>query len=225
MRRICWDMGCLPPSTGESTTMRNDSPRPRQSALRSFATAAIVAASLIACGSEKSDPTRDSPPTPVKPAATNAGNGGPAANYAPAGTGAAAATTASLPAQSPTPAAAGPNGRSAVPTVDEWNAAKEVTVKGSTKLNCETKMVREWLRVSCRGKNDTGGEAKNVTIKKGGGRGDTFVLPGNKLASLVCPFVNGTDLVAEFEWTDKKKELVVSWPHGAPEPPSKGEFR
>ena len=33
------------------------------------------------------------------------------------------------------------------------------------------------------------------------------------------------DIVAEFAWTDKKMELVVSWPHGAPTPPSKGEFR
>lgn len=206
--------------------MSNDSPRARQRALLSLATAVLVAASITACGSEKSEPSKDSPPPPKA-----AGTGGPAAGYAPAGTGGPAAinapapTTASIPAQSPTPAAAGPNGRSAVPTVDEWTAAKEITVKGSTKLNCETKMVREWLRVSCRGKNDTGGEPKNVTMKKGGGRGDTFVFSGNKVASLVCPFVNGTDIVAEFEWTDKKKELVVSWPWGAPEPPSKGEFR
>jgi hypothetical protein len=212
--------------------MSNDARRLHQSALLSFVTAAIVAASITGCGSEKSDPARENPPAPVKAA----GTGGPAGNYAPAGNQAPAGgnttainapgpTGASIPGQSPTPAAAGPNGRSAVPTVEEWTGAKEIGVKGSTKLNCETKMVREWLRVSCRGKNDTGGEPKNVTMRKGGGRGDTFVFAGNKVASLVCPFVNGTDIVADFEWTDKKKELVVSWPHGAPEPPLKGEFR
>jgi hypothetical protein len=172
--------------------------------------AAVLAAALTACGSNK-DPEKD---PAMQPTAATIG-GKPSTAFA-AGTGA---------QPPPPPAAAGPNGRSAVPTTDEWNAAKEVGVKGSTKLNCETKMVREWLRVSCRGKNDTGGEAKNVTIKKGGGRGDTFTFAANKVTSLICPFVDGTDLVAEFEWTDKKQELIVSWPHGAPMPPLKGEFR
>ncbi|MBW2454621.1 MAG: hypothetical protein JRI68_08925, partial [Deltaproteobacteria bacterium] len=35
-----------------------------------------------------------------------------------------------------------PDGRSAVPTLAEWNSVeREVTVKGSSALNCETKMV------------------------------------------------------------------------------------
>ena len=85
--------------------------------------------------------------------------------------------------------------------------------------------MREWLRISCRGKNDTGGEPVSVTIKKGGGKGDTFTFAANKVASLVCPYVDGVDIAAEFAWTDKKQELVVSWPHGAPMPPLKGEFR
>ena len=203
--------------------MKNDMPRPRNAALLSLAMAALVAATVTACGSEKADPTKESPPAANKPAAASPGTG--AGNFAPAGANPPAGNTASIPANIPAPAAAGPNGRSTVPTIDEWSSAKEIGVKGSTKLNCETKMVREWLRISCRGKNDTGGEPVNVTMKKGGGRGDTFVFAGNKVASLVCPFVSGTDIAAVFEWTDKKQELVVSWPHGAPEPQLKGEFR
>jgi hypothetical protein len=98
-------------------------------------------------------------------------------------------------------------------------------VKGSSALNCETKMVREWLRVSCRGKNDTGGKPTAVTLTRGGGKGDTFTFASKDVASLVCPFVDGVHFEAEFKWTDKKKKLVVKWPHGAPKPPAMGVFQ
>ena len=129
--------------------------------------------------------------------------------------------------QPPTqPAAAAPAGRSAVPSIDEWNAqTKEVTVKGSSALNCETKMVREWLRVSCRGKNFSGGEPTGVTVTSGGGRGDDFVFSSAGVASLVVRFVEGVDLQAQFTWSDRSHTLRVWWPRGAPEPPPKGEFQ
>jgi hypothetical protein len=118
------------------------------------------------------------------------------------------------------------NSRSAVPTIPEWDAqTKEVTVRGSTKLNCETKMVREWLRVSCRGKSQHGGEPTGVTVTKGGGRGDDFTFASNKVASLVVRFVPGVDLDARFTWTDRSANLRVWWPRGAPEPPYKGTFK
>jgi len=118
------------------------------------------------------------------------------------------------------------NSRSSVPTTAEWNAQlKEVTVRGSSALNCETKMVREWLRVSCRGKNNTGGEAMGVVVTKGGGRGDDFVFSGDKVASLVVRFVPGVDLEARFSWTDKSSTCHVWWPRGAPEPQYKGTFK
>lgn len=185
--------------------------------LLSFGAIVIAAAALSACGSDKTEPGKDAPATTAAPAKTTT----PAATATAASTAAAPATATATAA----PAATGPNGRSAVPKLDEWNAASEVIVKGAKPLGCETKMVREWLRVSCRGKNGTGGEPKAVTLTKGGGKGDTFTFAANKVSSLVCPFVDGTDIRAEFEWSDSKKTLVVSWPHGAPEPPAKGEFR
>lgn len=119
-----------------------------------------------------------------------------------------------------------PSGKSAVPTTEEWNAqTREVTVLGSGKLNCETKQVREWIRVSCKGKNDTGGEATGVKVTKGGGRGDDFVFASGGVASLVYRFYEGQSLEAEFKWTDKTKTLVVAWPNGAPEPPARGAFK
>ena len=124
------------------------------------------------------------------------------------------------------PAAQSPGGRSAVPNIEEWNAqTKEVTVKGSSALNCETKMVREWLRVSCRGKNFSGGEPTGVTVTSGGGRGDDFVFSSAGVASLVVRFVEGVDVQAQFTWSDRSHALRVWWPRGAPEPPPKGEFQ
>ena len=111
------------------------------------------------------------------------------------------------------------------PTLDEWNAqTKEVAVTGSSALNCETKMVRTWLRVSCRGKNDTGGTPTTLKLVTGGGDGKTFTFAQNDVTSLVLPFVEGVDVKAEFGWTDKKMQLHVWWPRGAPEPPPKGKF-
>lgn len=111
-----------------------------------------------------------------------------------------------------------PPGRSTVPTLDEWNAIqKEVTVKGSSALNCETKMVREWLRISCRGHNDTGGTPTGLRVTRGG-RGEEFTFASGGVTSLVMPFVDGTNFEAVFSWTDKSHKLVASWPHGAPKP-------
>ena len=119
-----------------------------------------------------------------------------------------------------------PSGKSAVPTSEEWSAqTREVTVLGSGKLGCETKQVREWIRVSCKGKNDTGGEPNGVKVTRGGGRGDDFVFASGGVASLVYRFFEGQLLEAEFSWTDKKKTLVVAWPNGAPEPPARGAFK
>src|SRR5687767_10353928 len=55
-----------------------------------------------------------------------------------------AAATAAATSTAASTVAPLPAGRSAVPTLDEWNnLKKEVTVKGSSALNCETKIVRE----------------------------------------------------------------------------------
>src|ERR1700730_9391725 len=88
----------------------------------------------------------------------------------------AAPADTSAPAPPPTPAAAAakplPPGRTPVPSIAEYAAAREVTVKGSSALHCATKMVREWLATTCRGKNDTGGTPTTVVFYRGG-RGET----------------------------------------------------
>jgi hypothetical protein len=115
-------------------------------------------------------------------------------------------------------------GRTPPPTLEEWSSMrKEVTVKGSSALNCETKIVREYLRVSCRGKNDSGGTPTSLRIVKGG-RGEAYTFASGGVTSLVVPFVSGTDLEAEFSWTDKSHKLAVKWPRGAPMPQVVGVF-
>jgi hypothetical protein len=118
---------------------------------------------------------------------------------------------------------AGGGGRSAVPQLNEWAAVKEVTVKGSSSLGCETKMVREWLRVSCRGKNSTGGAPTTVVVHKGR-RSDTFTYASAGVTSLVVPFEEGADIEATFSWTDVSHKLVARWPRGSAKPVVIGTF-
>jgi hypothetical protein len=136
-------------------------------------------------------------------------------------------TTASPPASvTLTPAAAAarplPPGRSPIPSLAEYAAAREVTVKGSTALHCETKMIREWLRVRCSDKDDTGGAPTAVTVTRGGG--ETLVFAAAGVTSVITPVLPGTDFEAVFSWTDKAHHLVVKWARGAPHPVVVGEF-
>jgi len=135
---------------------------------------------------------------------------------------ASAATTAAAASAMPSATPTIP-GRSPVPTSEEWDAVGEVTVKGSSALNCETKMVREWLRVTCKGKNDTGGTPTWVSILEGYQPG-VFHYSSGRVTSLTIPFVAGVHFEGMFSWTDKAHKLVVDWPKGAPKPPIVGVF-
>lgn len=102
------------------------------------------------------------------------------------------------------------------PTVGEWDAEpKEVTVKGSSANNCETKMVREWLRVSCRKGAKT---PKSVATTQTHGYQAYVGMFGDK-ASVVVQVVKGKMYVARYTWTDNSfKDLTVNWPADKPRP-------
>jgi hypothetical protein len=132
-------------------------------------------------------------------------------------------TKAAATASEAPKAAVLPPGRTAAPTLAEWTTQKkEVTVKGSSALKCETKMVREYLRISCHDKNDTGGTPTNVQVTKGGREALTFSAGG--VTSLIIPYVEGTHLEATFSWTDKGYPLTIEWPKGAKMPTVLGAF-
>lgn len=115
-------------------------------------------------------------------------------------------------------------GHSAVPTVAEWSQVGEVTVLGSSALNCETKAVREWVRVSCLATSSSRGRPTGVTVTKGGGKGDTFVLSSGGIASLVFPFDEGREIAATFTWEHESHNFTAFWPRGAPRPAARGAF-
>jgi hypothetical protein len=164
---------------------------------RLLAVTTLLATSILlgaGCGQKREDPQKPDPAPPVT-------------------TGEAAAVAKPLPP-----------GRSPVPSLAEYAAAKEVTVKGSSALNCETKMIREWLRVTCRGKNDTGGTPTTVSVIRGG-RGETISFAGGNVTSIITPVLEGTDFEAKFSWTDKSHPLVITWPKGTGKPIVVGEFK
>lgn len=104
------------------------------------------------------------------------------------------------------------------PSLAEWNAAPwEITVSRSTPLGCETKMVREWLRVSCRDENKDGGKIQGVTIVRKGGV-QAYKLERKGLASLVVQVVKGKKHVSRFRWSDRTQQLVVDWSDLGPRP-------
>lgn len=135
-----------------------------------------------------------------------------------------AAPTASASAPPPPPAQPTIPGRSALPSQEDWTLAPEISVAGSSSLGCETKGVREWVRVSCKSNDLQRGAATGVNITRGGGKGDTFVLSSGGVASLVYPYYEGQDLLATFSWEKHSSEFAAAWPRGAPKPPVFGIF-
>jgi hypothetical protein len=139
----------------------------------------------------------------------------------------AASATAAVTAPATTMAGARPPtlpaGRSPAPTLAEWARMKEITVKGSSALKCETKILREYLRIACRGKVDPEGTPKGIKIIKGG-RGEALIYEGADMISLIVPYLEGTDLEAVFSWSAKSHKLVAKWPRGTRQPVIVGTF-
>lgn len=107
---------------------------------------------------------------------------------------------------------------SSVPTLAEWSAARrEVTVRGSDRLNCETKMVREWLRVTCLE------NSKGVPVEvydETGHRAFTFT--GNGRNSVVVRVIRDEIYKTRYVWDmnghRSGAQLVISWLPGMARP-------
>ncbi|MFO0592606.1 MAG: hypothetical protein U0441_33995 [Polyangiaceae bacterium] len=158
-------------------------------------------ASIKPGGNNNQGPNIQQPQNPTPPA--NIGPGGGTA-YANDG----------LPAEIPPPG-------SQPPTVQEWNAVpREVTVRGSSKLNCETKMLREWLRASCHTSAAVGTPFMIDMSPPSGVQAFKFV--GSGVASVVVQVVRGREFSANFIWDNggahQGAELFVKWPSDNPRP-------
>jgi hypothetical protein len=110
---------------------------------------------------------------------------------------------------------------SSPPSVAEWNAVpKEITVRGSSAHGCETKMLREWLRVSCH-QHSAGVLPSEVRTVRSGGQ-QAFVGKFGDATSAVIQVVHGREYEAEFEWQEAGEtisaNLFVHWPSDQPRP-------
>jgi hypothetical protein len=136
------------------------------------------------------------------PSATAAGGAGDAAA-------AEGAQGKSAPDDSAVPAI--PEGRSDPPTVAEWGSAEEINTQeaNSQPDKCEMKVVREWVRVSCRG------EILSYEKMEGFGNknADYFemIQPG-KLASFVVRMKKGKTQSVRICRADGRASLFVNWP-------------
>jgi hypothetical protein len=166
---------------------------------------------LIGCGDPPATTTSTSAPAPASQAAASA-----KATAAVATISASATTSAPVAFE-----------ESAEPELKEWATSKIVKVPGSTKNSCETRMVREWLRVMCVNRSAERGTPKLVTIQRGrpgkGHKGENLKVV-NDTTMLLVPVRPGTDFAATFEWENGSDELVVKWPAGTPESQRKMTF-
>lgn len=179
----------------------------------------------------KNDPAAKATPTakateaakdPAAPGATTAAAAAPPAVPTMVGGGQA---PAAKPTGEPSLAAPGAGqeapavseGKSAPPTVAEWEAAPSANTVGpnSAPRDCDLKVVREWLKVNCRG------NIKEVTNMEGFGQkgSDYFelVTPG-KVADFVVRMKKGQAIKARIIREGQSASLFVNWPSQSAKP-------
>jgi hypothetical protein len=88
---------------------------------------------------------------------------------------------------------------SATPTLDEWNAAREVDVTKSSAYHCETKVVREWFRATCT-KYDRWTLLAPVCQRANGDPCLTWTDAGGAKASIVHRLRRGQSYGLKFVW-------------------------
>lgn len=93
--------------------------------------------------------------------------------------------------------------RSRPPKPSEWTPSTEIAVTESDPAGCETKMLREWLGIFCRGK----GGAKGVKVHKGI-EVMAGALPGQ--AVLIAPMIPGQDVRATFAFEGSAREFTAT---------------
>jgi len=98
-------------------------------------------------------------------------------------------------------------GRSAPPSPTEWMRQRENLVRGSSAAGCETKAVREWLRVSCQTR--LGGVEPVAIDLVSDPRGEAMTVVSSDAATLVVPLLGGDRVEADFRWRDRTQRLVL----------------
>lgn len=161
---------------------------------------------LVACGSE---------PAPASSASSAR------ASSAPPVTSSASATTAAKPSSTPSAAAPPSFSETPEPELSEWAKSKVVAAPGSSKNACDTRMVREWLRVQCVDRSPERGTPVSIEVTQGRApkeryKGENLSMV-NDITTLIVPVRPGTDFAANFNWAKGSDVLSVKWPAGQPE--------
>lgn len=200
--------------------------------------ALVLGLALVGCEGDqapgtdvKNDPAAKTTPTgkateaakaPAAPGTTAAAAAAPPAVPTMVGGGQA---PAAKPAGEPSLAAPGAGqeapavseGKSAPPSVAEWEAAPSANTVGanSAPRDCDLKVVREWLKVNCRG------NIKEVTNMEGfGQKGHDYfelVTPG-KVADFVVRMKKGQAIKARIIREGQSASLFVNWPSQSAKP-------
>ncbi len=122
-----------------------------------------------------------------------------------------------LAAPPPPPAAA--TALSPLPLPSQWNDSPEMLVPGSTAATCETKRVREWLRILCipitLGDRDSVPQ-KIELVDDRARAAMTMLMPES--AALTVALREGDALVADFTWKHVVRRLQIEWKPGEAKP-------
>ncbi len=182
----------------------------------------LAAQLVLACDSSKSETSK--PNSEPKPATTNAPisavTTAPSATAAPSAAPAAAATGTTATPGAPIFDGAFPDTETKPPSVKEWQTdAKLYIVKHSSGLLCETLALREWIRVSCRGKPGAPNQPTDAKLLKAPKKGQHYLFSRESVASLVIQPRKGQTSEFTFEWTNwGTRTLSVSFPENAEKP-------
>jgi hypothetical protein len=123
----------------------------------------------------------------------------------------ATALAAAITAPPPRALTAAMTARSPLPLPDVYRRAPEVIVTGSSDASCETKQVREWLRIRCARTELSRPRAIELT-RDDGDEAMALVMPDEM--TLVVPVVEGRQLDATLTWNDRIRVLHIAWPAG-----------
>jgi hypothetical protein len=101
-------------------------------------------------------------------------------------------------------------GLSEPPNEASWDAAKSALVTGSDALGCMTKIAPDWFFMRCSGKV----ELRGLAVEKGRRKTQTKATFSDGVATLLTPYVEGTDLRVRLDLADGARFLVVRWAPG-----------
>lgn len=179
---------------------------------------------VVACNSTPTDqpkPVAEQAPAKsaaaVAPVAAASSAAAVAVPAAPAASGSAKAGGGKGP---PVFEGAFPESDSKPPSVKEWlTDAKLYTVKYSSSLFCETSALREWIRVSCRGKPGAPNQPTGLKVTKAPKKGQHYELTREGVTSLVFQPRKGQTSEYSFEWSNwGTRTLTVSFSETSDKP-------